>query len=276
MKIIFSRKGFDSSAGGCPSPIVEGRPISLPIPTKMPTATCFSDLAGPYADLVRDLTKGRLSGDDKCHVDPDLIEGLLPRQAGWRGSLGQVSSSQTHLSNQGVGVGDLFLFWGLFRPVERRDRWSFIGEPRHLIWGWLQVGAVIDLGSDGSHALKESPWLDTHPHARSGWGSVNVLYTAGDQLKLESQQLRFPAFGVLAKGFRLTADGASPSIWRVPDWLNPSRGGVGMTYHSGGAWNENGTAETAGRGQEFVAQTDGRADAGEWVESLLTNQEGST
>jgi hypothetical protein len=27
------------------------------------------------------------------------------------------------LMNQGVGVGDLLLFWGLFRPVAYRSRW---------------------------------------------------------------------------------------------------------------------------------------------------------
>ena len=32
MKLVFSRKGFDSSAGGFPSPIINGKPISLPIP----------------------------------------------------------------------------------------------------------------------------------------------------------------------------------------------------------------------------------------------------
>ena len=32
MKIILSRKGFDSSSGGGPSPIVDGRCLSLPIP----------------------------------------------------------------------------------------------------------------------------------------------------------------------------------------------------------------------------------------------------
>ncbi len=35
MRIILSRKGFDSSAGGCPSPIFpDGRLFSLPIPDK--------------------------------------------------------------------------------------------------------------------------------------------------------------------------------------------------------------------------------------------------
>ncbi len=32
MQIIFSRKGFDSSYGGCPSPLFKDRPLSLPIP----------------------------------------------------------------------------------------------------------------------------------------------------------------------------------------------------------------------------------------------------
>lgn len=32
MRIIFSRKGFDSAAGKAPSPILDGRPLSLPIP----------------------------------------------------------------------------------------------------------------------------------------------------------------------------------------------------------------------------------------------------
>jgi hypothetical protein len=35
MKIVFSRKGLDSGAGGFPSPIIDGRPISLPIPTRI-------------------------------------------------------------------------------------------------------------------------------------------------------------------------------------------------------------------------------------------------
>ena len=40
MKLILSRKGFDSSAGKCPSPIINARPVSMPIPaTKTSTTT---------------------------------------------------------------------------------------------------------------------------------------------------------------------------------------------------------------------------------------------
>ena len=99
MRIIFSRKGFDSSAGGVPSPIIGGRPHSLPIPTRMPTVTRFRDLGNGTAALVDDLTNGRLSSDQPCHLDPDLDAGALSRPPGWRGALGQVSAAQSHLLN---------------------------------------------------------------------------------------------------------------------------------------------------------------------------------
>ncbi|MEO7994503.1 MAG: hypothetical protein ABI743_08890, partial [bacterium] len=59
--------------------------------------------------------------------------------------------------------------------------------------------------------------------------------------------------------------------WWVPDWLNPKRGGVGMTYHANpDRWSSDGTVRTVGRGQEFVADIGDRADAREWIADLLT------
>lgn len=93
MKLIFSRKGFDSSAGGVPSPLVQERPISLPVPTRMPTSTRYVDLPTGVAELVSDLTLGRIAADQPCHMDPDINATSLPRQPGWRGALGQVSAA---------------------------------------------------------------------------------------------------------------------------------------------------------------------------------------
>lgn len=45
MRIIFSRKGFDTGSGGKPSPIVDGRPISLPIPATRNSRTTYAILA---------------------------------------------------------------------------------------------------------------------------------------------------------------------------------------------------------------------------------------
>ncbi|MBN8957102.1 MAG: hypothetical protein J0H17_11115, partial [Rhizobiales bacterium] len=155
MRVVFSRKGFDSSAGGCPSPIVDGQPISLPIPVRTtPSPIRYMDLIGDYESLVEDLTKGKIDRHSRCHLDPDLNPSVLPRLPGWRGALGQVGAAQSHLSNEGVSVGDLFLFWGLFRHAERKNRWIFYGAPEHRLFGWLQVGEILQLGEDGSFAAK--------------------------------------------------------------------------------------------------------------------------
>jgi hypothetical protein len=46
MRIIFSRKGFDSSSGGVPSPIFpDGRMLSLPIPDRL-SRIAYADISG--------------------------------------------------------------------------------------------------------------------------------------------------------------------------------------------------------------------------------------
>jgi hypothetical protein len=270
MRLIFSRKGFDSAAGGCPSPIVAGRPVSLPIPTRMPSAVRYGDLEGEYATMVEDLTRGRLNGSAYCHLDPDLDAGVLTRSEGWRGSLGQTGAAQAHLANNGVASGDIFLFWGLFQPVECAGRWTYRGVKEHRIFGWLQVGDRIHLGPDGGDALQDRPWLDRHPHARNGWGENNNLYVAADKLRFEGRIQRRRGWGTFAAGHRLTVVGEKrPSMWTVPDWLNPARGGVGMTYHPPDRWTSTGVVRTAARGQEFVADIGDRDDAIEWLINLF-------
>jgi len=65
MKVIFSRKGFDSEFGGYPSPILpNGQIISLPIPD-------------PEDDIrYSDVKAGELT----CY---DLMKGLVPRCFIW-------------------------------------------------------------------------------------------------------------------------------------------------------------------------------------------------
>ncbi|WP_121240714.1 hypothetical protein [Sulfurisoma sediminicola] len=59
MKLILSRKGFDSAAGGIASPILpDGRMISLPIPSQADNFT-FADINVQDADV-----QALLSGAD--------------------------------------------------------------------------------------------------------------------------------------------------------------------------------------------------------------------
>lgn len=275
MKLIFSRKGFDSSAGGVPSPLVDDRPVSLPIPTGMPTPTRFGDLSNGVAELVSDLTRGHIAADRPCHLDPDLDASSLIRPPGWRGALGQVSAAQSHLSNNDVGRGDVFLFWGLYQPAVRGQTgsWAFAGMAEHRVFGWLQVEEVLAVGEDPSSGLKSYPWLRSHPHLATGWPANNTVYVARERLALPGRDFDLPGFGVLNRGRRLTAPGSTkPSLWAVPPWLDPLRGGTGLTYHPTERWNRDGTLRSAARGQEFVADIGDRQDAIDWLLRVLAGE----
>ena len=129
MKLVFSRKGFDSSAGGFPSPIIDGKPISLPIPYPSSNVS-YQHLN--LGKIVKDLTDRKLTDKDLCHNDPDLK----------MGAFGQVSSAQSHLHNQNIGSGDLFLFFGWFREAEIVDcnyRYKSDATGHHRIFGWMFV-----------------------------------------------------------------------------------------------------------------------------------------
>lgn len=271
VRIVLSRKGLDSAAGGFPSPIIAGRPVSICIPARtMPTPTTYGRLNGDIGPLVQDLSGGLLGPDSPCHLDPDIDQKVLPRSPGWRGALGQVGAAQSHLDNQGVGTGDVFVFWGLFRQVERRSgTWRYVSKKEHRTFGWLQVGDVLRVGSDHGRHLAKYPWLRDHPHVRPGWDAKNTVYVASETLRLAGEELGVPGWGVFRRGLRLTQAGKSPSNWTVPDWLNPKRGGTGMTYHRADAFSDNGSLRAAARGQEFVADVTGRRDAVVWLRALI-------
>ena len=74
MKIILSRKGFDSANGGIVSPIMEdGTLISFPIPSD--DRDNFEDLiygGQPYTKILQDLKYKKHPKYHNCHLDPDL------------------------------------------------------------------------------------------------------------------------------------------------------------------------------------------------------------
>ena len=270
MRIIFSRKGFDSASGGCPSPIVDGVPVPLPIPTRQPTTTSYGELVGDYAALVSDLTGRRYNATSACHLDPDIDRSCLPRRVGWRGALGQAGAALSHLENQGVTTGDTFIFWGSYRDaIKQSGQWIFIGPTIHLVFGWLQVGEYHRLGSDGSYLLATHPWLTDHPHVRPGWGEANGIFIATDSLSAPGLGVSLPGWGVLKRGYQLSIPGRNPSVWNAPSWLNPVVGGVGMSFHPMGRWSADGAVRCVGRGQEFVADIRDDRHIGDWLTAVL-------
>jgi len=272
MKVIFSRKGVDSTAGGCASPLIDGTPLSLPIPTLELTAITYGDLRSDLAESADHLSAGRLDGAQPCHLDPDLDpSALAQRPPGWRGALGQAGAALGHLDNQGVGAGDLFLFWGLYRPAERAEGgWRYTGRRCHALFGWLHVGDVCRIDDDGTAALARHPWLCDHPHVRPGWSLRNAVYAASGGFTLAGQS--FAGSGLFKRAAILTApESRLPSLWQVPCWLDPSADGTGLTYHPPERWLGQGRLKSAARGQEFVADIRGRDDAASWIADLLTD-----
>ena len=144
MKIILSRKGFDSEYGGAASPIFpDGSMVTLPVPSNEKGCIRYDKLNSPHGTLgsiVADLTKGSHSARDTAHIDPDLrLQTLDGRANGWRPIFGQASAAQSHLASNGVGPGDLFLFFGWFRRVEFIDAaYRYVpGAPNLHVIIWL-------------------------------------------------------------------------------------------------------------------------------------------
>ena len=186
LKIVLSRKGFDSGSGGIPSPILPGGLlVPLPIPAFHDPHT-YDEITingVPLGDLVEELTGQRIERTHRCHLDPDLDKGALPRSAGWRPAFGQIDAAQRHLERYGIGAGDLFLFFGWFRAVEQsKSRWRYArGAPNlHVIYGWMQVGEVIALARLSDPTQLE-PFAD-HPHLHGREHASNTLYLTADAL----------------------------------------------------------------------------------------------
>jgi hypothetical protein len=242
VRIVFSRKGFDSSAGGCPSPIVAGTSVSLPIPTSRRSLTTY-DVLG-LGETVARVTRGRIDGAHLCHEDPMFGDGLC--------AFGQTGAAQSHLARCGVGEGDVFLFFGLFADEAER-------KPHHRIFGYLEVELVISLGA--APIAWHSPALPRrHPHTFGEWNANNTLYVGPG-----AACHRSPA------DLRLTVPGGPPSLWQVPGWLRDT----GLSYHSRpDRWLPGDRLRIVGRGQEFVADIGDSADARQWLNGVLNAIEG--
>src|SRR5690606_8680372 len=109
------------------------------------------------------------------------------RLPGWRPSLGQTGAAQSHLESQGVGPGDVFLFFGWFRQVERhRGTWRFARNAPHLhvLLGWLEVGETLAIVDRREECLARFPWIANHPHVANPEhydNARNTLYIAPER-----------------------------------------------------------------------------------------------
>lgn len=278
MKVIFSRKGFDSGTGKVPSPIFpSGQICSLPIPEPVPhqRGRQYKEIKFGNRSLgviVNELTKGRIGPEAVAHLDPDLNFDSLSRLAGWRPIFGQAGASERHLQKMGVEKGDLFLFFGWFRQVAiANGKYHYVKQAPsvHMLYGWLQVGERIP----ATDICAIPRWARGHPHCNKyTYKSTDSIYIASKRLELPEIQTQIPGGGIFQKysqNLRLTAHGESRSIWRLPIWFYPQDRKSSLSYHSDmSRWKRSTDSvllRTVGRGQEFVLDCNDYPEATGWV-----------
>jgi hypothetical protein len=188
MKIILSRKGFDSASGGCPSPILpDGRLRSLPIPDNYSAinyASIYAHDNYPTGEIVESLTKKKISAKSRAHLDPDIDPLSKNRDDGWRGVFGQCGASQSHLQKQQVKPGDIFLFFGLYRRTKENEcglKFDTESQNIHVLWGWLQIEKMILINCESQNELL---WCRDHPHIHYHQRCHNVVYVASKTINL--------------------------------------------------------------------------------------------
>ena len=283
MKIILSRKGFDSSVGRVASPILpSGRLCSLPIPAadgeNAPRYRNILFDSQPLGKIVCDLTRGNISPDTPAHLDPDLNSASVPRLPGWRGVFGQAGAAERHLQNRGVRAGDVFLFYGWFRQVECRDgiyRYVQGAPDLHVIFGWLQIERRIPV----AERSRIPAWACDHVHCRRVQPrAIDSLYIATERLTLSGVSCDLPGAGIFPcyhPSLCLTDQNASRSKWRLPSWMFPTGGRAALTYHADPKrWEKRPDStllRSAGRGQEFILDCDYYPNALEWLANLIIN-----
>jgi hypothetical protein len=288
--IVLSRKGFDLSAGGCASPILDGKMISLPIPehnADQRKCACqhdhrcseghltFGDLRSSacasegnlIVSLVRELSGSKVRECDCVHLDPDLRVGLRkPEDVSLPIVFGQDGGSQTELRR--LGLGDLFLFFGWFRRVHHpHDAYLYQrSAPNiHAIWGWLQIEGILDLTRP--EQLDEARMLaPNHPHVAHPYGRKNnCLYVGRKSLAFNEGKRGAGAFSSFGLQLQLTCEhqDVTPSKVARTKWsLPPCFQTIEMSrveLQNPHKWNmENGrflgTAADS-YGQEFVFST---------------------
>ena len=287
MKIILSRKGFDSSSGGAPSPIFpDGRMVSLPIPDTQSSIE-YNDIRWQgynVGSIVSDLTQERIHPGDKAHLDPDINSESLQRISKWKPIFGQCRAAQGHLRNNNVQVGDIFLFFGLFQKVilvNGRFKYDASSPRRHIIWGWLQIGDILRI--DGGTQPKYD-WIQYHPHFCRNDYTNNTLYISKEKFSVSDGYLKevagagvFPHYSSRLVLSDLDDTNMRPSHWRLPEWFYPNKDRTPLTYHSNieNRWTEveNGAAlDSVSRGQEFVLYADEYPESLKWLRGLLSEK----
>ncbi len=193
MKVIFSRKGFDSSYGGFPSIILpkemDYKMISFPIPETNPKCEVIE-----ANNLFYTLGNGRKLSLEEIFKQLKIIDNInipefsqnrkviVPRRKGMEwdynsekhrtvfhydpqvpkigydyAAFGQSGAAATHLLSKEISCGDVFLFFGTFLKTFLNDDNDISYDSRmheiQAIWGYMIIDDVFHIKPDANDIL---------------------------------------------------------------------------------------------------------------------------
>tara|TARA_A100001234_G_scaffold52039_1_gene43946 strand:+ start:712 stop:1491 length:780 start_codon:yes stop_codon:yes gene_type:complete len=252
-RVILSRKGFDSKYGGRPSPIFKNGDIfSLPIPQNGKSPKKFNELKfnGINGDqALKEVSATKVTSEDFCHYDPALNEKI--------GLFGQAGSAQSELKNNGVGIGDLFLFFGWFKKKD---------DPNvnvHKIFGWLQIEEILEGDREISTFLKRNNI--SHPH--------DPQYKEYKNNTIYVSKKNFGLFKKYSNDLVLTAPGYSKSMWQFPKkYFGSVANKNGNIFLNRLKWKDKNNLlvdTNIGPGQEFILDAKNSPRISFWAKSLI-------
>jgi hypothetical protein len=294
-RIVLSRKGFDTTrggGGGC-SPVFDGRPFSIPIPQSdgegryLTGGTTYGSLSLPpdvakwtdvenVGDLLKLLGRRNVSSNHAVHLDPDIRPEIRPLNFVSRKAIfGQDGASLTELTSNSVSEGTLFLFFGLFQPVEKRSSGSlrFAGKRQHIIWGWMQVGKMFSI----QEGIVVPDWVAHHPHItyRHLMKQKNALYIATDKPTLSG----IASFGEFSgssnsRVLSIPCNQCRCDYWNLPSEVMDgamNRHGNPLPCHANHDLPDGYSGRNyTGQGQEFVFDTSkNEAAFSIWLSAIL-------
>lgn len=296
MKLILSRKGFDSGSGGCFSPYDHetGKYIWFPIPEKVTNysnsvrytdvlvkndyisnikgsnlSEIYSSLKGSYRVKLRKKEFVGINDDDVfAHFDPMLgtppwIEENPNLKIG-RG-YGQYNSAP-HLEKHNVNEGSIFLFFGGFQSTKSKK------ISGHYIYGWLKVKKRIETYKECKELIKEYN-LHHHPHiteAAFNRNQKNYIFVPDEWL---FEDLQIPGCGYFTSlnDDLLLSNNKEANIatWKLPSFFYHN-----LTQVHQKTWEktqEDFCTVKTGIGQEFVTNLSKNGE--DWLRELFTKNQ---
>lgn len=275
-KIILSRKGFDSSCGGYPSPILpDGTIVSLPIPASENenVSPTYNDLKCgdlPYLNLMHQLGMKKYTENSKVHLDPDINFSVVQREKkNWKAIFGQCDIATSHLDINEVGKGDIFLFFGLFRKTIKTPNGGYKFDPKesekHVLWGYMEIGEIIKI----KEGINYPESYSKHPHFEDRNRGKNTAYIATDKLSF-NQNVAGAGVFKFDESLVLSCDPKYKTIWKLPKFFHPDFG-TQITYNlNPERWTLKDDCcilKCADRGQEFVISESSNVE--NWAKNII-------